>query len=677
MKFLCDRCKTRYSIGDDRVRGKILKIRCKNCANVITVREGMPEPDAVPVTAGAPRRNKTTTAAPDVESSTTTSKAAGNALGAAFASAMSKPPPALEEEWYVSIDGDQSGPYSLTEAQRWVGSKPFDAELHCWSEGFDDWLPVDKVSHFRGLRKKATPAPPAAAPPPIPRIGMSGMSGMSGTGPARAISTAARIPDEEHTPKPLFAATMASLEKSASAQVAASAGGAAAVGALRVEARAPAKPLNGTNGTNGTNGSAKPAVPAGNGRLHTSPGVAAAKFEDLATVSEVQPFTEQPTKTADVAAPVATKPMPHLKSVSSTSQTGPNDAFLDQLAKERTERKTRESGAKPKLSLAALDSAPNNAPTVRADEVVPAVPVPDARAIEGDDDMEIGEVSRVFNLADLMRPQQPKRAVTSNPANRTGAIGRVTGPVPKLGATGAVPRINATGAVPRINATGGVALIDAVDAVPGSGPEPLEVPAEPEEKHSRRGLYLLLAGAAVLLGAAAVILVLVLNTNEDVTGLGGQYEYNTERPDLIVRRPGDPGPGSVIEPPQNPFIPKLPKPPVRPPTQGSNKIVPVDPPLGNSLKSDEVEAMARSTSSTTTACFRRASKGADDIILSDVKKIRVAFKVNPDGTVSPNSVDLSEKRSATLSSCLSRMVASWKFRPNAGGDFGFVLAKPD
>ena len=49
MKFLCDRCKTRYSIGDERVRGKILKIRCKNCANVITVREGMAaEPEAAP-----------------------------------------------------------------------------------------------------------------------------------------------------------------------------------------------------------------------------------------------------------------------------------------------------------------------------------------------------------------------------------------------------------------------------------------------------------------------------------------------------------------------------------------------------------------------------------------------------------------------------------------------------
>src|SRR5688572_20365417 len=40
MKFHCDRCKTRYSIADERVRGKILKIRCKNCSAVITVKEG-------------------------------------------------------------------------------------------------------------------------------------------------------------------------------------------------------------------------------------------------------------------------------------------------------------------------------------------------------------------------------------------------------------------------------------------------------------------------------------------------------------------------------------------------------------------------------------------------------------------------------------------------------------
>ena len=31
---------------------------------------------------------------------------------------IAQPPPALEEEWFVSIAGDQSGPFSLADAQR-------------------------------------------------------------------------------------------------------------------------------------------------------------------------------------------------------------------------------------------------------------------------------------------------------------------------------------------------------------------------------------------------------------------------------------------------------------------------------------------------------------------------------------------------------------------------------
>ena len=55
MKFHCDRCKTRYSIADDRVRGKILKIRCKNCSAVITVREGMADAPAAQPKPATPR----------------------------------------------------------------------------------------------------------------------------------------------------------------------------------------------------------------------------------------------------------------------------------------------------------------------------------------------------------------------------------------------------------------------------------------------------------------------------------------------------------------------------------------------------------------------------------------------------------------------------------------------
>src|SRR5204862_8159333 len=44
MKFVCERCHTKYSIADDKVRGKVLKVRCKTCQNVITVREAGARP---------------------------------------------------------------------------------------------------------------------------------------------------------------------------------------------------------------------------------------------------------------------------------------------------------------------------------------------------------------------------------------------------------------------------------------------------------------------------------------------------------------------------------------------------------------------------------------------------------------------------------------------------------
>jgi predicted Zn finger-like uncharacterized protein len=191
LKFVCDKCKTRYSIGEERVRGKILKIRCKNCANVITVREGMnPAVDA---------------AAPAV-------------APAATSSAPAQP----EVEWYVSIEGVQSGPMSLADAQRWIASKPFEIELHCWNNGFDDWVSVERVAQFRNLRRPRVPSR-GTAPPPLPE-------------------------------RPLFASTMASIEKETSGPARAQRPSVPAVSSTRSSAPAPQHPSSPSRTARATGG---------------------------------------------------------------------------------------------------------------------------------------------------------------------------------------------------------------------------------------------------------------------------------------------------------------------------------------------------------------------------------------------------------------------------------------
>lgn len=237
MKFHCDRCKTRYSIADERVRGKILKIRCKNCEAVITVREGMevPSGEGAAVDASsksAPRipddaRRKRTSqakrpaalakakpAAPALPTLSGPPSGPSPVLQGAFAAAFERsaadefsgddrteiadaPPRAmpqhLEEEWYVSHEGEQFGPFGLERAKEWIRERGPNDELFCWSEGFDDWLAVDKVSHFRSLRAPSSPLRPA---PPS----------------ARPAAAAAAAPVGGDEPQPLFAATMAAVE---------------------------------------------------------------------------------------------------------------------------------------------------------------------------------------------------------------------------------------------------------------------------------------------------------------------------------------------------------------------------------------------------------------------------------------------------------------------------------
>jgi predicted Zn finger-like uncharacterized protein len=675
VKFLCDRCKTRYSIGDDRVRGKILKIRCKNCANVITVREGMsaegdgapgdaaerahkaasPATEALEPAAGAsraanepaapaavlgraanepaasrgaardPLAGLTAKRSSDVE--TVRGLGRGNARTAAsprgedhaaHAAAVAPPAPAaLEEEWYVSNDGEQAGPFSLAAAQRWVTQQPLDAELHCWSEGFDDWLPVDKVSHFRGLRKRSI-AP--STPPPLPRA-------------APAASRPAPVEDE---PKPLFAATMASLERGAATTPAGLGPTPAASPAQATLPRETPVAARGDLAIRPTNGAQGPATTP----LGRRPEVGTERKPDPRP-GVVPRAQRAPAAEARPARPVA-----------NPFDLGDADA--------------NGSDGKTVLEAMPFDDAPvepgrapasPGAATAPPEGTAPAAPVHTAppRSDFGSDDLDIGEVSRVVNLTDIARGANAQdRPVARRAATAPGVAPRSTGIEPSLRASS--------------RSTAPAASLAPGDEEPGTASAPIV-------RTQHRGLIALLAVAVVLvLGVVGAVVYVTRSDDAPTTSLGAVQDIDTSRPDdPVAHRPvgsaGSAGSASAAVPAPSP--PVAPRPHPRPaPSPGSGQIAEAPPP-GNALASDEIEAVARKHQELTQRCYLRSQRGADSILVGDVKKIAVTLTIDREGNVS--ELQLSDHAADTLGKCLSTAIRTWKFRPSAGGTFRFSL----
>lgn len=205
MKFYCHRCNKPYLIADERIRGKILKIRCKNCSAVITVRERMDHDSR----SGRPSgRRQSTTSAPELSRLTPDPSAPGRASSPVLAS-RSTPAPGghgsspdmiaddaslLGDDWYLSVDGDQEGPFPPERAREWIAARAPDDEIYCWRDGFDDWLPVEDVSEFQGVRRHSRLAlmPPPATP--APSVAQATRSSAPGTRDSRPGSFAG---DEE------------------------------------------------------------------------------------------------------------------------------------------------------------------------------------------------------------------------------------------------------------------------------------------------------------------------------------------------------------------------------------------------------------------------------------------------------------------------------------------------
>ena len=186
MKFVCERCHTKYSIADEKVRGKVLKVRCKTCANVITVRETGATIDDVAGAGAGPREAPISLSGSIGGDKAKVAKPAALPAAALFSPAApvaappprkttptpAKPPPppaaAIDGvEWYLAIDGAQTGPFSHSRLCDKILAASKDADVHVWNGNFDAWKAPKDVPELEtelGRRRRSlTPAPP---PPP-------------------------------------------------------------------------------------------------------------------------------------------------------------------------------------------------------------------------------------------------------------------------------------------------------------------------------------------------------------------------------------------------------------------------------------------------------------------------------------------------------------------------------
>jgi len=126
MKITCQSCQAKYTIADDKVLGKIVKIRCKKCNETIVVNGSDPASGYTPEPAGA--------------------------YGA-------------DDAWTVNVgDGDQrtmtDGEIVAAYQAGVVGDDTF-----CWKDGMGDWLPLRDIDQLVDQCNATRAAVSASIPP--------------------------------------------------------------------------------------------------------------------------------------------------------------------------------------------------------------------------------------------------------------------------------------------------------------------------------------------------------------------------------------------------------------------------------------------------------------------------------------------------------------------------------
>ena len=159
MKFLCDQCKAKYQIADDKVAGKTVKMKCRKCGHLIEVRAAVTESvEAGESNRPGPRSAPMATSLSRMDQV----RPSRDALAGAFAKSVSNEDPGARsialspgDEWYVAINGVPVGPVRIGEIRRKAATGGVTEDSLCWQEGFEEWRPVKAVPELIEMVREA------------------------------------------------------------------------------------------------------------------------------------------------------------------------------------------------------------------------------------------------------------------------------------------------------------------------------------------------------------------------------------------------------------------------------------------------------------------------------------------------------------------------------------------
>jgi membrane protease subunit (stomatin/prohibitin family) len=83
-----------------------------------------------------------------------------NNMGSNFQKQQNTPPPPPVNQYHISLNGQQAGPFTVEQLQQMIQSGQVNRKTYLWKPGFDNWIIAEEIKEIASLFNLMSPPPP-------------------------------------------------------------------------------------------------------------------------------------------------------------------------------------------------------------------------------------------------------------------------------------------------------------------------------------------------------------------------------------------------------------------------------------------------------------------------------------------------------------------------------------